>query len=95
VKTKKRTLKKESTRLSQIILIVAIVEPLIALPQIYEIYAKQDAGSVSFLTWFLYAFTGVIWLYYGLKINNRPLIITSILNIIMEVILVIGIVLYK
>jgi len=82
------------TLIYKTVFIVAIVEPLVALPQLYEIYANKSAGSVSLLSWTLYTFTGAIWLLYGISIKDKPLIITSSLNVAAELAVVAAILVY-
>ncbi len=80
--------------LTKLVLAMAIIEPLMTLPQVYEIWIRKQAEGVSLLTWSFYIFAAIIWLLYGLKIKDRPLIIASTLWIIVELIVVIGLVAY-
>lgn len=77
------------------VLAVAIIEPAMTIPQIYEIFANKQAEGVSGLTWFLYIFAAVIWLLYGIQLKNRPLIVSSILWIVAEATVVTGTLLYS
>src|SRR5688572_14223649 len=54
------------TLLRRLVLAVAIVEPAMTLPQIYEIWVKHESAGVSALTWGLYISAGFVWLLYGL-----------------------------
>lgn len=83
------------TLFDKLVLAVAIVEPLTMVPQIYQTYKTQDASSLSLLSWLLFASAAFIWLIYGIKINSRPLIISSFLWIVTELLLVVGIILYS
>lgn len=74
--------------------IFAIIEPLSTLPQILDIYTHRSAKDVSFVSWLLYLFFAIIWLLYGLRIKNMPLIMSSLFWIATEALVVIGIVLY-
>ena len=80
--------------LGRLVLIVAVIEPFMAIPQILEIFKNKNAGSVSLVTWFLYIFSTTIWFLYGIKIKDRPLIITGLLSILIYIPLVIAIVVY-
>lgn len=77
------------------VLVVAIVEPALTLPQVYEIWVNHQAEGVSGLTWFMYIGAAVIWLLYGLQIKDKPLIISSILWVFMELAVAIGTVVYS
>ncbi|HAG27211.1 TPA: hypothetical protein DCG61_00290 [Patescibacteria group bacterium] len=87
--------KKVNSTFEKFVLLVAIIEPLSTLPQIFETFQSRDASSLSLLSWILFAGASVIWLIYGIKLKSRPLIASSILWISTEVILMIGIVLYS
>jgi len=63
---------------------MAIVEPLMTLPQAYEVWMHHKSAGVSIITWGFFTFAAVIWLIYGLTIKNLPIIISSILWVIFE-----------
>lgn len=86
----KRT-KQKSKALEQAMLIVAVVEPLMTIPQIIDIYGHPGDNRVSVLTWLLYAVASLMWLVYGLYNRNKPLILTGILWLVMEVLVIAGI----
>jgi MtN3 and saliva related transmembrane protein len=82
---------KELKELNKVIMLVAIIEPLTTLPQIIEVFTKQNVSGVSVWTWSLYLLAEVIWLIYGLAIKNRPVIVTNFLWILMDSSVVIGV----
>jgi len=75
--------------------VVAILHPLMAGPQIYDIYTNQSAADVSLTTWFLFSLMGVVFLAYALVHKIKPLIVTQILWFLVDGIIVAGIVLYS
>lgn len=77
------------------VLAIAVIEPLMTLPQIYEIWIKQQAKGVSSTTWGLYIFAAIIWLLYGIQLRDRPLIISSFLWIITEMAVLVGVLIYS
>lgn len=77
------------------VLAIAIIEPVMTLPQIYEIWIKQQAEGVSSTTWGLYIFAAIIWLMYGIQLRDRPLIISSFLWIITESAVLVGVLIYS
>lgn len=87
--------KKPVSTFEKFVLLIAIIEPLSTLPQIFDLYTSKDASSLSLLSWVLFAGASVVWLVYGLKIKSRPLIASSLLWITTELILMAGIVLYS
>ena len=87
--------KKVNSTFEKFVLLVAIVEPLSTLPQIYDVYSTKDAHALSLVSWLLFACASIVWLIYGIKIKSNPLIASSILWISTEVLLMIGIILYS
>lgn len=75
------------------VLVVAVAEPLSTFPQIYEIWIRHKSEGVSVLSWSLFAIAALIWLLYGLKIKDKPVIISSALWIITEIAVVLGVLL--
>lgn len=75
-------------------LAIAVIEPAMTIPQIYEIYTTQNATGVSSLTWGLYNIASLVWLLYGIQLKDKPLIVASLLWIIAQVAVLIGSLLY-
>ena len=71
--------------------VVAIAEPLMTIPQIFELYSPQGSKGVSLATWLLYLVASIMWLLYGIKCRNTPLILSGGLWVIMEAVVVVGI----
>lgn len=81
--------------LERLALVVAIVEPLSTVPQIVETFQSKNAESLSLLSWLLFMAASLVWLAYGIKIKNRPLIASSVLWVLTELTLIAGILLYS
>ena len=86
--------KKYNRRIENFALLAGIIQPLITLPQIIAIYGNQSAKDVSLLTWMGYLLFGIVFLIYGIVFNLRPIWIGQIIWVTMEIIMVIGILLY-
>ena len=80
--------------LDKVIYFVGISGPIMTLPQVYTIWSTQDASGVSLVSWGWYLITACIWLAYAIEHKEKPLIVTYILWIIIEIVLVLGIILY-
>lgn len=87
--------KQQKQLIKRTVLAIAVIEPAMTLPQIYEIWVKQQAEGVSSTTWGLYISAAVVWLLYGLQLKDKPLIISSVLWIITEVAVVVGTLIYS
>lgn len=86
---------KNKKRVELFALIAGIAQPLITLPQILTIYGNQSAGDVSLLTWLGYLFFGITFLVYGFVFKLKPIWVGQIIWVSMQLITVIGILLYQ
>jgi uncharacterized protein with PQ loop repeat len=75
-----------------IMLAVAFIAPLSNLPQIYKLFTLQVTEGLSVETWIMYLVLTVVQLAYAYVNNIRPLIISNILWIIVDLIMIYGIV---
>ena len=74
--------------------IVAVIEPIMTIPQAWTIWKNKSAQDVSLLSWSVFLIGALVWLVYGIKIKSKPLIVTSSLWIVLDSIVVLGIILY-
>jgi uncharacterized protein with PQ loop repeat len=88
------TKKQKRTLLTRTVLAIAIIEPMLTIPQIYEIWVNNNAGGVSPLTWGLYTIPAIVWLMYGMQLKDKPLMISSTLWIGMELMVFTGSLMY-
>lgn len=94
VRLKHLTKKQQKQLIKRSVLAIAVIEPAMTLPQIYQIWVKHEATGVSAMTWGLYMSAAVIWLLYGLQLKDKPLIISSTLWIFTEATVVVGTIIY-
>ena len=81
--------------LDKLLVVIAIVGPLTALPQVWNVYVKQVVTGLSFTSWSLWAFFNLFWLAYGLVHKDKPIIITYFLWFLVNASVAIGILLYS
>lgn len=74
--------------------VASIIHPLTASPQVYKIYATQDATGVSLLTWIGFMVLGLVFLTYGIFHGLKPYIIAQVLWFIVDLLIVIGVLMY-
>jgi uncharacterized protein with PQ loop repeat len=90
--------KKKKARSNKIIdnlsIVAAILMPFTTIPQIYKIWILQNTSGVSILTWILYTVLCFPMLIYGLYYKMTPIIILNILWIIMNLIMIIGLIVF-
>jgi uncharacterized protein with PQ loop repeat len=72
-----------------------IATPLFELPQAITIYSTHNAESVSLTTWSFFLLDNIIWIIYALKRRIMPLLISTILYLLFELLIVVGILLYS
>jgi uncharacterized protein with PQ loop repeat len=87
--------KLNKSQVERIALVAGIVQPLITIPQIITIYGNKSAEDVSLYTWLGYLVFGIIFLVYGIVFNLKPIWVGQIIWVTMQVITVIGILLYS
>ena len=74
--------------------VVGVLGPLMTIPQIWEIWANQDASGVSLITWVSYLIFGFVWFIYGVIHNEKPIIFAYFAWTIMKVLIIMGIIFY-
>ncbi len=75
-------------------LFAGVLQPMMTIPQVYKIYSTQDASGVSLITWVGYALLGLVFLVYGIMHDLKPIWITQIIWFSLQVLVVIGILMY-
>ncbi len=62
--------------LDKLLLVIAVIGPLVTIPQIIEIFETQDASNLSPLTWGMYCVFNILWFIYGIVHKEKPIMIT-------------------
>jgi uncharacterized protein with PQ loop repeat len=75
-------------------MVIAVVSPAANISQIIKIYSIKEADGLSFLSWFLYSVFNVSWIVYGFVHKEKPIIISSFLWFITDLIVLAGILMY-
>lgn len=81
--------------IDRVILFTGLIGPIASIPQAIEIYSLQDAQGVSIITWSFFIITNASLLIYALVHKLPALIISNICWVIIEVVVVVGIVMYS
>lgn len=87
---RRRAKKKPKTLIDILVYFAVIFGPLMTLPQVVAVW-HDGAKGVSAATWLAYTLVAVIWLAYGLKHQDRPIIALQTLWLIMDVAVVTGV----
>ncbi|MCL5012050.1 MAG: PQ-loop domain-containing transporter [Patescibacteria group bacterium] len=80
--------------LDNFLIVVAIVAPMTMIPQIVKVFATHDATGLSMLSWALFCFFNVFWIFYGVVHRSLPIIISNSLWFVTQLIIVMGILIY-
>lgn len=91
----KHTSQKHKVMLSYIMFSVAILAPLSNYPQINKLFTLQITEGLSVETWIMYLLFAVIQLMYAVSNSIKPLIVSNVLWIIIELIMIYGILLFS
>ena len=91
----KRHFKWHLTPLDSFAYFFAVSTPLLELPQAYQIYTRHSARDVSFATWLFFAMSSVVWSIYGIKRKQPAIAVSSLLYLVIETTIVIGILMYR
>jgi uncharacterized protein with PQ loop repeat len=73
---------------------IAFIGPILSVPQVIKIVMEKSAASVSGLTWVSFAFLSVFWLVYAILHKKTPLIISSAGSLFVQVLVVLGTIVY-
>jgi len=93
--TPKKKAGKRKEPFDYVIYFFTIATPLFELPQAYAIYSSHSAGSVSLASWSFFLLDNIVWIIYAARHRMKPLLVTSILYLIIESVVVVGIIIYS
>jgi len=88
IKRKKKSVKK--SKIDSLIYLAVVMGPLLTLPQLYSIWVQGQKG-VSIITWVAYLIGAIIWLIYGIKHNDKPLVMVEAAWILVDIMVIIGV----
>jgi uncharacterized protein with PQ loop repeat len=81
--------------IDRVVLFTGLIGPIASVPQAIEIFSKQDAQGVSLVTWGFFIVTNASLLIYSIVHRLPALIISNVLWVVIEVVVVLGILLYS
>ena len=79
------------TALDRIVLVISVLYPLSAVPQIIVVFAGRAQG-VSIISWSIFLICAGFFLLYGIRRKVLPMIISNSLWVIMNILVIIGII---
>lgn len=80
--------------IDRVVMVTGLIGPIASIPQAVQIFSSQDAEGVSLITWSFFVLTNGAMLIYALTHKLPPLIISNICWVLIELIVVVGILMY-
>lgn len=80
--------------MDRFIYFVAISGPLVSIPQAFHIWYYKTSANVSYWTWLGFLFGAIFWLIYGIIHKERPIILANVLWIIIDIVILLGAIIY-
>ena len=83
--------KQKNTKLvDRLTYMVAIIEPVITIPQVYIIFHDRTAEGIALSSWVGYQLFTLIWLWYGIVHKEKVIIFYQICWFILQTAIIIG-----
>jgi uncharacterized protein with PQ loop repeat len=79
----------------KVIRLVAVVGPLTGVPQAVNVWVYGSVAGVSLMSWFLFMVFSGLWLAHALRRNDRPLAVSNLLWLVVDVVVILGVVFAK
>lgn len=88
----------DSTKIQRImdklIYIVALIWPILTIPQVWVVWVDKNASWLSLFTWTAYVISPILWLIYGIIHKEKAIIFSNILWMIVDLAVLIGAIIY-
>jgi len=88
---KNKPKKRVSHVLDTVIYPLALISPIMTIPQLSEIWTNGSVSGVSLPTWAAYAMVSSVWFIYGVSHKEKPIIASSSALFILQSLIVVGI----
>lgn len=82
---------KQNHVLDVLIYPVAIISPVMTIPQLVDVWTHKTVVSVSLVTWASYAFVSAFWFLYGIHHKEKPVIMSGGLLCVLDAAIVLGV----
>ena len=80
--------------MDKIIYIIALLWPILTIPQIWNIWVEKNASWLSLFTWWAYLASAILWLTYWIIHKEKAIIFANILWTIVNTIVIIWTIIY-
>ena len=80
--------------MDKLVYAVGIIGPLMTTPQAAKIWINHNAVGISLISWITYTFSSVIWSVYGIMHKDKPITISSLMFVVVNLLVVVGALIY-
>lgn len=70
--------------MDKFIFLIALIWPILTIPQVWMVWVEQNAWWISLFTWTAYVVSPSLWLVYGIIHKEKAIIFSNILWIIVD-----------
>lgn len=86
--------KQNRTKIDHAMSVAAVIHPLMAVPQLVQVYSTESAGDLSIFMWVAWLVLGMVFLAYGLAHRLKPYILMQLMWVAIDVLMITGILIY-
>lgn len=86
----RRKKRSKKSSIDRLVYVAVILGPVMTLPQVWNVWVAEQPG-VSVITWVAYSLIAVIWLLYGVRHREKPIIMLQLSWLLLDVLIVIGV----
>jgi uncharacterized protein with PQ loop repeat len=87
--------KKPITGLDHVMYAVALLSPFVTVPQVIDIWTNKDASGLSVFTWGAYTLISFMWILYWREHQEKWILVSQILIVILNAGVLLGILVYS
>lgn len=80
--------------MDKLIYIIAIIGPVIAFPQVFDIWFYKDVGGVSIITWSGFLIASIFWIVYGIMHEEKPIYIANSIWALVHILIITGVIVF-
>ncbi len=74
---------------------VAMLGPVMTLPQISNVWVGRDTSGLSLVSWTAYTLVAVFWVFYGMLHRDKPIVVVNFFSILVNAVVVLGIFIFR
>jgi len=91
-KSKKDHIKEKGMHaLDKIIFPIALVSPIMTVPQVLQVWQDHKTAGLAITTWIGFAFASTFWTLYGVAHKDKAITYSSGIVVVLDILIVIGI----